>query len=245
MTKCSPLLPFCHSSIYYNPAFLHPPKHLSTIKMFPIWICYTQTTNPAKTQLAPFSTTWPQPIFSPPPPHSLHLSPPPCHSVWIPLSSLHSLPSSSPLLPPWYCGLPVDLAACGLRTCPDSTPLSSTAPSLFPVPSPFLFLAPLLPLLSLKSVTPHCLFILFGTLSSFHLLFYYYCYLARWACPVLRCWLYFETTDGSSDCRALEGGGVVFFFFLNLYDWFWLLWVSVGTERWDYHTKLQHFNRHL
>ena len=66
----------------------------------------------------------------------------------------------------------MDLAACGLRTCADSTPLSSTPFRLFsPVPP---LPALLLPLLSLKSVTPHCLFILFGTLSSFHLLFLFY-----------------------------------------------------------------------
>ena len=58
-----------------------------------------------------------------------------CSNPLLLLSSLHSLRPSSPLLPPWYCGLPVDLAACGLRTCPDSTPLSSTPLRLFsPVP---------------------------------------------------------------------------------------------------------------
>lgn len=116
-----------------------------------------------------------------------------CPSV---LSSSSS--SLMPLLPPWYCGLPVDLAACGLRTCPDSTPLSSTPLRLFPlfpVPSPPLWPppAPLLPLLSLKSVTPHCLFILFGTLSSFHLL--YFITTVTWQGGhvfVSFCWLFFN-----------------------------------------------------
>lgn len=69
------------------------------------------------------------------------LSPPPLPLV---LSSFSM--SLMPLLPPWYCGLPVDLAACGLRICPDSTPLSSTPLRLFsPVPSsPFWPPAPLL-----------------------------------------------------------------------------------------------------
>ena len=130
--------------------------------------------------------------------------------------------------------------SCGPRCLwpADMSRLHSTvlhsAPSLFPCPLfplPLWPPAPLLPLLSLKSVTPHCLFILFGTLSSFHLLFYYYCYLARWACLVSSCWLCcFLTTDGlSSDYRAMKGRVVCLFW--GLYDWFWLLWVCVRKVR--------------
>lgn len=76
------------------------------------------------------------------------LPPVPLFESSLPL--VHSSFSSSlmPLLPPWYCGLPVDLAACGLRTCPDSTPLSSTPLRLFPlslVPSPLLAPCPAAP----------------------------------------------------------------------------------------------------
>lgn len=92
-------------------------------------------------------------------------------------SSLISSPSSMVLWPSCgpRCLWPADMSRL------HSTVLHS-APSLFPCPLFPTSLwppAPLLPLLSLKSVTPHCLFILFGTLSSFHLLFffflYYYC----------------------------------------------------------------------
>lgn len=59
---------------------------------------------------------------------------------------------------------PVDMSRLH---CP---PLHSV---FFPLSPPPLFgpLPRCSSLLSLKSVTPHCLFILFGTLSSFHLLF--------------------------------------------------------------------------
>lgn len=181
--------PLCHSSVTTTQPFL--PNSLS-----PIWTPPTNWKRNKNTTLAShFAIICPFAIFLSSTSslffllsHALFKSSTPSPLV---LSSFSS--SLMPLLPPWYCGLPVDLAACGLRTCPDSTPLSS-APSLFPCPLfpiPLWPPAPLLPLLSLKSVTPHCLFILFGTLSSFHLLFYYYCYLARWACLVSCCWLCF------------------------------------------------------
>lgn len=62
--------------------------------------------------------------------------------------------------------------ACGHVPTPlHCPPLRSVFFPLSLIPLPLFWPPdPLLPLLSLKSVTPHCLFILFGTLSSFHLL---------------------------------------------------------------------------
>lgn len=96
-----------------------------------------------------------------------------CYSNPSPLFILfvpHASPSSMVLWPSCgpRCLWPADMSRL------HSTVLHS-APSLFPCPLfPLPFFGPLPRcslLLSLKSVTPHCLFILFGTLSSFHLLF--------------------------------------------------------------------------
>lgn len=121
---------------------LLPPAHPTLFlpnSLFPIWTSPTNYNHNQNTIL----------VRTPPPPNHHHLL---FHHLFFlhliyicpllplscclnPLVLSHSLRPSSPLLPPWYCGLPVDLAACGLRTCPDSTPLSSTPLRLFsPVP---------------------------------------------------------------------------------------------------------------
>lgn len=164
-----------------------------------------------------------------------------CYSNPPPLLSSFSS-SLMPLLPPWYCGLPVDLAACGLRTCPDSTPLSSTPLRLFsPVPcslSPFWPPAPLLPpavskeryatlpLYSFRYVIilSSPFFITTVTWQGGHVLSH-----------VVGFYLFLTTDGSSSEYRAMAGGGVC------LYDLFWLLWVCVRKVWWERHIKLQHF----
>lgn len=180
---------------------LLPPAHPTLFlpnSLFPIWTSPTNYNHNQNTIL----------VRTPPPPNHHHL-------LFHHLFFLHLI-YICPLLPLSCCLNPLVLSfssslisspssmvlwpSCGPRCLwpADMSRLHSTvlhsAPSFFPCPlfpTPLWPPDPLLPLLSLKSVTPHCLFILFGTLSSFHLLFYYYCYLARWACLVLCCWLCF------------------------------------------------------
>lgn len=240
MTNCSlcPPLPSVTTTTTLPPT--HPIPFLP-YPLSPIWSPPTKWKH-NKNTLAPllslwFATVCPSTIFFLPPHLRLSLIPPlsRClNPLLLLLFSLHSLrPSCLSFLHGTVAFLWTSLpVACGHVPTPlHCPPLRSVSFPLSPVPSPLWPPAPLLPLLSLKSVTPHCLFILFGTLSSFHLLFYYYCYLARWACLVSCCWLcVFLTTDGlSSGYRAMMGWG--------LYDLFWLLWVCVREVRWEHTTQ--------
>lgn len=119
----------------------------------------------------------------------IYPAPPPSLLFSTPHFSIQTLSSIilMPLLPPWYCGLPVDLAACGHVP----TPLHCPPLRLFsPVPSPFWPLpTPLLPPPAVSkdryATLPLYSFRYVIILSS---PFYYYCYVARWACLV-SCWL--------------------------------------------------------
>lgn len=177
-------------------------------------------------------------IFLPPHPHiSLHPL-----MLFKSFSSLHSLrPSCLSFLHGTVAFLWTSLpVACGHVPTPlHCPPLRSVSFPLSPVPSPLFGPLPRCSLLlSLKSVTPHCLFILFGTLSSFHLLFffffYYYCYLARWACLVSCCWLLFIFNHWWLIIRV-QGYGGWGCLFEGLYDLFWLLWVCVRKVWWECH----------
>lgn len=115
-----------------------------------------------------FATVCPSTIFFLPPHLRLSLIPPlsRClNPLLLLLFSLHSLrPSCLSFLHGTVAFLWTSLpVACGHVPTPlHCPPLRSVSFPLSPVPSPLWPPAPLLPLLSLKSVTPHCLFILFG-----------------------------------------------------------------------------------
>lgn len=244
----SPLCPLLCYCSFHLPNPLSPPFIAPNLDI----TCKfkkTQQTHNIGTSLVPWSSSVPPLSSFLPPPHLRLFSSPSSFMLFesslSPLvlssfsSSLISSPSSMVLWPSCgpRCLWPADMSRL------HSTVLHS-APSFFPsplFPIPLWPPAPLLPLLSLKSVTPHCLFILFGTLSSFHLLFYYYCYLARWACLVSCCWLCFFFNHWCLVIRlqGYEGWGCLLLGIL--YGLLWLLWVCVRTVRWEHHTKLQHF----
>lgn len=166
----------------------------------------------------------------PPHPHHISLHPPMLFKsssscllfiLFVP----HASPSSMVLWPSCgpRCLWPADMSRL------HSTVLHS-APSLFPCPcslSPFGPLPRCSLLLSLKSVTPHCLFILFGTLSSFHLLFFITTVTWRGGhvlSHVVGFYLFLTTDGWSSEYRTMEVGGVCFGVCMTC---FWLLWACV------------------
>lgn len=256
MTNCSlspPVTPLLFTTVTTS---FHPPNPFSfPLPLSLIWKSPTPTTTNWKrihyigTSLTPWFSFYFILFFC----HDLplhHLSSPPSShfsssSYAIQILLLSSFSSSlMPLLPPWYCGLPVDLAACGLRTCPDSTPLSSTPLRLFsPVPcslSPFWPPAPLLPpavskeryatlpLYSFRYVIilSSPFFITTVTWQGGHVLSH-----------VVGFYLFLTTDGPSSEYRAMAGGGVCLRVCMTCFGCCGFVWEKYGENA----TKLQHF----
>lgn len=182
-------------------------------------------------------------IFLPPHPHiSLHPL-----MLFKSFSSLHSLrPSCLSFLHGTVAFLWTSLpVACGHVPTPlHCPPLRSVSFPLSPVPSPLFGPLPRCSLLlSLKSVTPHCLFILFGTLSSFHLLFFFFFITTvTWQgghvlSHVVGFYLFLTTDGSSSEYRAMVGGGVCLRVCMTCFGCCGFVWEKYGENA----TKLQHF----